>query len=47
MTGNNPVNRIKMGTKIHVLIDKKRDTATSVVIISASINDIRVVTKML
>ena len=46
MTGNNPTDRSKLGTKRHILTDKK-GIPLSVVITSASTHDIKAVTKML
>ncbi len=43
MTGNNPTNRSKLGTKRHILTDKK-GIPLSVVISSASTHDIKLVT---
>jgi transposase len=46
MTGNNPTDRSKLGTKRHVLTDKK-GIPLSTIITSASIHDIKVVTDVL
>ncbi len=43
MTGNNPTDRSKLGTKRHILTDKK-GIPLSVVISSASTHDIKLVT---
>ena len=43
MTGNNPTDRSKLGTKRHILTDKK-GIPLSVVISSASTHDINLVT---
>ena len=43
MTGNNPVDRSKLGTKRHILTDKK-GIPISVVISSANTHDIKLVT---
>ena len=43
MTGNNPTDRSKVGTKRHILTDKK-GIPISVVISSASTHDIKLVT---
>jgi putative transposase len=43
MTGNNPTDRSKLGTKRHILTDKK-GIPISVVISSASTHDIKLVT---
>ena len=43
MTGNNPTDRIKLGTKRHILTDKK-GIPLSAVISSASTHDIKLVT---
>ena len=43
MTGNNPTDRSKLGTKRHILTDKK-GIPLSVVISSANTNDIKLVT---
>ena len=43
MTGNNPTDRSKLGTKRHILTDKK-GIPISVVISSASTHDIKIVT---
>ena len=43
MTGNNPTDRSKVGTKRHILTDKK-EIPISVVISSASTHDIKLVT---
>ncbi len=43
MTGNNPTDRSKMGTKRYILTDKK-GIPLSVVISSASTHDIKLVT---
>ncbi len=45
MTGNNPIDRSKLGTKRHILTDKKGITL-SVVISSASTHDIKLVTSV-
>ena len=42
MTGNNPVDRSKLGTKRHILTDKK-GIPLSTVIKSASTHDVKVV----
>ncbi len=46
MTGNNPTDRSKIGTKRHLLTDKN-GIPLSTVITSASTHDIKAVTKML
>ena len=46
MTGNNPTDRGKLGTKRHILTDKK-GIPLSAVISSANTHDIKLVTKML
>ena len=46
MTGNNPTDRSKLGTKRHILTDKK-GIPLSAVISSANTHDIKLVTKML
>ena len=46
MTGNNPTDRSKVGTKRHILTDKQ-GIPLSAVISSAIIHDIKAVTKML
>ncbi len=43
MTGNNPTDRSKLGTKRHILTDKN-GIPISVVISSASTHDIKIVT---
>ena len=43
MTGNNPTDRSKLGTKRHILTDKK-GIPLSVIISSANTNDIKLVT---
>ena len=43
MTGNNPTDRSKLGTKRHILTDKK-GIPISVVISSANTHDIKLVT---
>ena len=45
MTGNNPTDRSKLGTKRHILTDKK-GIPLSAVISSASTHDIKLVTDM-
>ena len=45
MTGHNPVDRSKLGTKRHILTDKK-GIPLSVVISSANTHDIKLVTDM-
>ena len=45
MTGNNPTDRSKMGTKRHILTDKK-GIPLSAVISSASTHDINLVTEV-
>ncbi len=45
MTGGNPTDRGKLGTKRHILTDKK-GIPLSVVISSASTNDIKLVTNV-
>ena len=45
MTGNNPTDRSKLGTKRHILTDKK-GIPLSVVISSASTHDIKLVTEV-
>ena len=45
MTGNNPTDRSKLGTKRHILADKK-GIPLSVVISSASTHDINLVTNV-
>src|SRR4051812_28391716 len=45
MTGSNPTDRSKLGTKRHILTDKK-GISLSAVISSASTHDINLVTKM-
>ena len=44
MTGNNPTDRSKLGTKRHILTDKN-GIPLSVVISSASTHDIKLVTR--
>jgi IS5 family transposase len=44
--GNNPTDRSKLGTKRHILTDKK-GIPLSTIITSASIHDIKVVTDVL
>ena len=44
MTGNNPTDRSKLGTKRHILTDKKGIPLSVVVISSASTHDIKLVT---
>ena len=46
MTGNNPVDRSKLGTKRHILTDKK-GIPLSAVISSASTHDIKLVTDVI
>ncbi len=46
MTGNNPTDRSKLGTKRHILTDKK-GIPLSIVISSASTHDIKLVTDMI
>ncbi len=46
MTGNNPTNRSKLGTKRYILTDKK-GIPISVAISSASIHDIKLVTDVI
>ena len=46
MTGNNPVDRSKLGTKRHILTDKK-GIPLSAVISSASTHDIKAVTNVI
>ncbi len=46
MTGNNPVDRSKLGTKRHILTDKD-GIPLSVVISSANIHDIKLVTNVI
>ena len=46
MTGNNPTDRSKLGTKRHILTDKK-GIPLSVVISSANTHDIKVVTDVI
>ncbi len=46
MTGNNPVDRSKLGTKRHILTDKK-GIPLSVVISSASTHDVKLVTNVI
>ena len=46
MTGNNPTDRSKLGTKRHILTDKK-GIPLSVVISSASTHDIKLVTDVI
>ena len=46
MTGNNPTDRSKLGTKRHILTDKK-GIPISVVISSASTHDINLVTDVI
>ena len=45
MTGSNPIDRSKLGTKRHILTDKK-GIPLSVVISSASTHDIKLVTNV-
>ena len=45
MTGNNPTDRSKLGTKRHILTDKK-GIPLSAVISSASTHDIKLVTNV-
>ena len=46
MTGNNPTDRSKLGTKRHILTDKK-GIPLSIVISSASTHDIKAVTDVI
>ena len=46
MTGNNPVDRSKLGTKRHILTDKN-GIPLSVVIASANTHDIKAVTNVI
>ena len=46
MTGNNPTDRSKLGTKRHILTDKQ-GIPLSAIISPASTHDIKLVTKML
>ncbi len=46
MIGSNPIDRSKMGTKRHILTDKK-GIPLSTVITSASTHDIKAVTKVI
>ena len=46
MTGNNPVDRSKLGTKRHILTDKK-GIPLSAVITSASTHDVKLVTNVI
>jgi IS5 family transposase len=46
MTGNNPIDRSKLGTKRHILTDKQ-GISLSVVISSASTHDIKAVTDVI
>ena len=46
MTGNNPVDRSKLGTKRHILTDKN-GIPLSVVISSANTHDIKLVTDVI
>ena len=46
MTGNNPTDRSKLGTKRHILTDKN-DIPPSAVITPASVHDIKAVTDVI
>jgi len=47
MTGNNPVDRSKLGTKRHILTDKEGIPLSAAVISSASTHDIKLVTDVI
>jgi putative transposase len=47
MTGNNPVDRSKLGTKRHILTDKEGILLSAAVISSASTHDIKLVTDVI
>ena len=44
MTGHNPTDRSKLGTKRHILTDKKGIPISAVISASASTHDIKLVT---
>jgi hypothetical protein len=46
MTGNNPTDRSKLGTKRHILTDKKGIPLSTITTSAASTHDIKAVTKM-